>query len=417
MCQPPNSAATPPGVLSVVGIGADGWGGLTEQARGVVESADVLVGGERHLDLVPLTDVVKVPWPRPLRPGLAALFEEHAGRRLAVLASGDPLLSGIGTTLVELFGSDAVRVLPTVSSVTLARARLGWSAERTEVVSVVGRSVRAVARALAPGRRLLVLSADGATPAAVADLVTAVGYGRSRLHVLENLAAEGERRLDGTAAGWEHPPGAALNVVAVECLLDEGATPMSTVPGLPDDAFEHDGQLTKRDARASCLARLVPVPGQLLWDVGSGSGSVAIEWMRAHPDNRAVAVEPRDDRADRIGRNAERLGVPGLRVVRGHAPDALAELAAEAAPDAVFVGGGVSAPGVVDACVEAAVPGGRLVAHAVTLEAEAVLADARARHGGELLRHRLERAAPLGAMTGWEPARGLTQWSLVKENG
>jgi precorrin-6Y C5,15-methyltransferase (decarboxylating) len=245
-----------------------------------------------------------------------------------------------------------------------------------------------------------------------AAALTERGYGRSRMTVLENLGGPDERRFDGVAGDWGHQPGAALNLVAVECELEPGGVPLATVPGLPDDAFEHDGQLTKRDLRASCLARLMPVPGQYLWDVGAGSGSVAIEWMRAHPANRAVAVEADPQRAERIGRNAKRLGVPDLVVVQGRAPEILHELSP---PDAVFLGGGVSTPGLIDTCVKALRPGGRLVAHAVTLEAEAALGAAYAAHGGELIRHSVEHAAPLGGYTGWQPARTLTQWHVVKE--
>jgi precorrin-6Y C5,15-methyltransferase (decarboxylating) len=282
---------------------------------------------------------------------------------------------------------------------------------------VVGRNVNRVARSLAPGSRLVVLSSDADTPAALAALLVDRGYGSSRLTVLENLGGEAERRVDGVAERWAEPPGANLNLVAIECEIDPGVTALSTAPGLPDDAFEHDGQLTKRDLRASCLARLAPMPGQLLWDVGAGSGSVAIEWMRVHPANRAVAIESDPVRAARIRRNAERRGVPDLQVEGGAAPEVLGRLGADvSSPDAVFVGGGVSGPGVLPACIDALAPGGRLVAHAVTMEAEMALAQAYASHGGELMRHSIERASPLGAFTGWRPARTVTQWNLIKES-
>ncbi|MBB2934295.1 precorrin-6Y C5,15-methyltransferase (decarboxylating) [Amycolatopsis bartoniae] len=390
--------------IVVVGIGADGWAGLPEPARAELTACDVLFGSARQLDLVPL-DLPKHPWPSPLLPALEELLSGHEGRRFGVLASGDPLLSGIGTTLVKRFGD--VRIVPAVSSVTLARARLGWSAEETEVVSVVGRNVHRVTRALAPGARVLVLSSDASTPAAIAELLTQRGFGESKLTVLEQLGGA-ERRVDGVARTWSTNVDARivdpLNVVAIDC----SGIGLSTMPGLPDETFEHDGQLTKRDLRASALARLGPVPGQLLWDVGAGAGSVAIEWSRAHPRNRAIAVERDSERAARIGRNAERLGVPDLRVVTGAAPEALEGLPA---PDAVFLGGGLSA---LDVCREALRPGGRLVAHAVTLESEQVLADAYRQHGGELVRLAVEHAAPLGRFTGWTPARTVTQWSYQK---
>ncbi|MBB3661544.1 MULTISPECIES: precorrin-6y C5,15-methyltransferase (decarboxylating) subunit CbiE [Prauserella salsuginis group] len=393
--------------ITVVGIGADGWQALPPASRAELETCDVLLGGPRQLDLVPDGPYEKRPWPSPLLPALDDVLAELAGRRVGVLASGDPLLSGIGGTLIRRLGADAVRIVPAVSSVTLARARLGWTAEETDVVSAVGRDARKVLRALAPGRRLLVLSSGADTPATLAALLADHGFGDSTLTVLENLGSAEERRLDGTARDWPHPPGAPLNVVAITCA---GAA-YSLLAGLPDEAFDHDGQLTKRDLRASALARLAPTPGELLWDVGAGAGSVAVEWCRAHPANRAVAVESRPERAERIARNAAGLGVPDIEVVTGSAPDALAGLDT---PDAVFVGGGVAGVGVLTACWDALRSGGRLVAHGVTLEAEQALAARYADRGGELTRISVERAAPLGGLTGWSPARAVTQWSVRK---
>jgi precorrin-6Y C5,15-methyltransferase (decarboxylating) len=310
------------------------------------------------------------------------------------------LLSGIGTTLVKRLGATRVRILPALSSVTLARARLGWPAEETDVVTVVGRDVHRVNRVLAPGRRVLVL---GSTAAAIGSLLEARGYGDSRMTVLEELGGPGERRSDG----WTHQ-GSGLAVVAVECAAAPAAPALSLVGGLPDDAFEHDGQLTKRDLRASALARLAPTPGELLWDVGAGAGSIAIEWSRVYPGNRAIAVERDPERAARISRNADALGVPELRVVTGFAPDALADLPA---PDAVFVGGGLTVPGVLEVCLATKA---RLVAHGVTLESEQALSRAYLEHGGELVRLSVEQAAPLGGFTGWKPARTVTQWSVTR---
>ncbi|OLT44580.1 precorrin-6Y methyltransferase [Saccharomonospora sp. CUA-673] len=389
-----------------MGIGADGWQALPATTRAELETCDVLLGGPRQLDLVPDGPYEKRGWPSPLLPALDDVLAELEGRRVVVLASGDPLLSGIGGTLVRRLGADAVRIVPAVSSVTLARARLGWTAEETDVVSAVGRDGRRVLRALAPGRRVLVLSSDADTPAALARLLTEHGFGASTMTALENLGAADERRVDGTARTWDHEV-APLNVVAITCAGEA----YSLVGGLPDEAFEHDGQLTKRDLRASALARLAPTPGQLLWDVGAGAGSVAVEWCRVHPANRAIAVESRPERAERIARNAGTLGVPDVRVVTGRAPDVLADLDT---PDAVFVGGGVAGEGVLTTCWQALRPGGRLVAHGVTLEAEQALAARYAAHGGELTRISVERAAPLGGLTGWTPARAVTQWSATK---
>ncbi len=451
-------------------MGADGWSGLSSVAREAVCAADVLFGAQRQLDLIPdraagrPIGARRVPWPSPLLPALAGMLAEHgvavvetdgadAGSDVCVLASGDPMFYGIGTTLVRLLGADRVRVLPHPSSVSLACARLGWAVDGVDVVSAVGRPLAQVHAALAPHRRLLVLSADGTTPLELADLLVDRGYGGSPMTVLERLGAADEARQQAPARDWAaasavwqatatrgpdgprgstangtangtgdgaagpssarivsplRPP-ADLNVVAVEPLPAPGAAHRPRTPGLPDDAFEHDGQITKREVRAVTLASLGPVPGELLWDVGAGSGSIAIEWMRAHASCRAIAIEPRADRAERIRRNATALGVPALRVVTGHAPQALAGLPA---PDAVFVGGGATAVGLLEACWAALAGRGRLVVNAVTLESEAVLAAWYARRGGELTRLSVSRASPVGGFTGWRAAMPVTQWTV-----
>ncbi|WP_433698614.1 precorrin-6y C5,15-methyltransferase (decarboxylating) subunit CbiE [Nocardiopsis sp. CA-288880] len=401
--------------ITVVGIGADGWPGVPERLRGPVLAADTVLGGRRHLAMLPRAPGQRrLAWPSPLREGLPDLLASLEGRAVVALASGDPLVSGIGSTLIDLLGADAVRVEPAVSSVALARARMGWPAEGSTVLSLVGRDPHLLMRDLAPGRRVLVLSSDAATPGTVAALLVGAGYGGSRMTVLGDLGAAAESRSGSTARDWLASPPEGVPRLHVLALELSGPAGRGLVAGLPDDAFEHDGQLTKRDLRASALARLAPSPGQHLWDVGAGAGSVGIEWMRAHPSCTATAVEADAGRAGRIGRNADRLGVPGLRVVAGRAPDALEGLAP---PDAVFVGGGATRPGVLDACLEALGPGGRIVVHGVTLETERLLADAYRSHGGELTRIAVETAAPIGAFTGWSPARTVTQWSLAPSPG
>lgn len=408
----PPSPAPRPYPVAVVGIGADGWSGLSGTARDALRGAEVLIGGARQLDLLPPECAgVRVAWPSPLRPAVPRLLAEHGERRIAVLASGDPMFYGIGRALAEELGPEGLRVLPHPSSVSYACARLGWPLEDTEVVTLVGRPAARLAASLYEGRRLLVLSADASTPATVAALLTDRGFGPSRVRVLEQLGGEDEAYVDGVAGTWEHPPGDRLNVVAIECRASAEALRLGTVPGLPDEAYEHDGQLTKRHIRAATLGTLAPAPGELLWDVGGGSGSIAIEWLRAHRFCRAVSVERDPVRAERITRNAERLGVPGLRVVTGPAPSALAELDT---PDAVFIGGGLTAPGLLDACWEALRPGGRLVANTVTLESEALLAERHKAYGGELVRLSVAHAVPVGGFTGWRQAMPVTQWSVTK---
>lgn len=405
----------------VVGVGADGWDGLDETRRRAVREAEVVLGGERHLAMIPASlGALREPWPRPLRDGLPALLERHGGARIVALASGDPLVSGVATTLIEVLGASAVEVLPAVSSVALARARMRWPAESVAVL----RDHRTLPRELSPGRRILVLSADRHTPGEVAATLTDAGYGASEMTVLSDLGAASEARQSCLAGDWapvaDAPP---LHVLAVECRVagaggcdddDTTSTParsLGLAPGLPDDAFENDGQLTRRDLRASALSRLAPAAGELLWDVGAGAGSVGIEWMRVHPSCRAIAIEADATRAERIARNAARLGVPALEVVHGRAPDALDGLAR---PDAVFIGGGGTATGQIRRCWDALAPGGRLVAHAVTLETDRVLLDARAEVGGELTRFHVEHTDSIGSFTGWAPARAVVQWAAVK---
>jgi len=395
--------------LAVFGIGADGWESLNSLAQQEILAADVVLGGSRHLDLLPpVPGQERLAWPAPLRENLPALLAGLEGRRVAVLASGDPLVSGIGSTLIDLLGPDRVRVVPGISSVALARARLGWPAESTEVITLVGRDPAAVLRSCAPGHRLLVLSSDASTPAAVAALLTSAGYGDSTLTVLGDLGAAAESRHEATARDWsaEVP---ALNLIAIACA---GPAGLGWTAGLPDEAFESDGQLTRRDVRASALARLAPTPGQLLWDVGAGAGSIGIEWLRAHPTVQAVAVEADPARAARIGRNARALGVPRLQVVVGAAPTAYAGLPA---PEAVFIGGGATAPGVLDGAIAALRPGGRLVVHGVTHQTEALLLEQYAARGGELTRLQVETAAPIGTFSGWTPSRAITQWAWEAE--
>lgn len=396
--------------IDVVGIGADGWAGLSPRSRAAISDARTVVGSPRQLALTPdAPGQARVPLPSPLRDGLRRLLDDVGDGPVAVLASGDPLVFGIGGTLIDLLGADRVRVHPAVSAVSLAAAELGWTSDSFDVVRVAG-DPASLRRVLTAGRRVLVLSADETSPAAVADLLIRAGLGSSSLTVLSNLGSPAQTRLDTDAAAFAAAPllVARLNVVA---LVLVGNTGWSAVGGLPDEAFEHHGQLTKRDARASALARLAPVPGQLLWDVGAGAGSVAIEWARADPRCRAVAIERDPARAARIVRNAAALGVPGMRIVTGAAPVALTDLPA---PDAVFVGGGATIDGVIDTCWEALMIGGRLVVHGVTVETERLLIDRHARHGGELIRLSVERVEPLGSFRGWAPARPIVQWSGTK---
>jgi len=411
--EPPAFPTGRPGpTVTVVGIGADGWAGLSDAARQLIRDARLVVGGHRQQTLLPdIENQDRRRWPTPMLPSLPALLEEYRGRDILVLASGDPLVSGIGSTLIDRLGSENVRIVPAVSSVSLARARMGWAAETVDVVTVVGRDPHSLLARLTPGRRLIVLSSDEHTPDLVADLLVGAGYGSSTMTVLGDLAGPEESRFATAAAAWAQARSPRLNVICLELRARNAEMLLPGVPGLPDEAFDSDGQLTKRDVRASALARLAPVPGQLLWDVGAGAGSIAIEWARSDPRCRAIAVERDPERAARVVCNAEKLGVPAVEVVTGSAPAALAGLPL---PDAIFIGGGAAARGILDACWAALAPAGRLVVHAVTLETEAILSARYMSLGGELVRLSVERAGPLGSFTGWTPARAVTQWAITK---
>ena len=402
-------------MITVIGIGADGWPSLGEAARTAVLAADLLVGDGRQLDLVPAeAPGERRAWPKQLTELVDELPALAADRAVVVLASGDPLLHGVGVTILRRLGDDdgRTRFIPAVSSFALACARLRWPAADVELVSATGRIPEVVAPALQPGRRLVVLGFGAGTAAQIARVARDRGFGASRLVVLEHLGAgERERVEESTADAWGEREAGALHVVALEVRGDGPL--LARAPGLPDDAYEHDGQITKREVRAVTLAALVPVPGRLLWDIGAGSGAVAIEWLRAAPGARAVAIERDSERAQRIGRNARTLGVPALRVVEGDAPDALDALDDEGEPpDAIFVGGGLSGYGLVARCLRSLAPGGRLVANVVTVEGETILARAHEERGGRLTRIAIAHAEPLGRLTGWRPAMTVTQWEL-----
>jgi len=396
--------------LSVVGIGEDGLAGLAPAARALVETAETLVGGKRHLAMVPPGRAERLPWRRPLGdtiPDIAA----RRGQRVTVLASGDPMWYGVGTVLARHFRIEEMTIMPHPGAFSLAAARLGWGIADCVTLTLHGRPLDSLRLHLAPGARLLLLSEDGGTPRAVAALLAEAGWGPSRMTVFEHLGGEREAVLDGAARDWGERQAADLNTIAVECLPAPGARALSRLAGLPDDAFEHDGQLTKREVRAMTLARLAPLCGETLWDIGAGCGSIAIEWLRAAPGGAAIAVERNDSRAAMIARNAALLGVPGLRIVAGSAAAALAGLPP---PDAIFVGGGIGDPGLLAELWTTLRPGGRLVANVVSTEGERTVLDWQARHGGELTRIAVSRAEPLAAHHVWRPLMPVTQLAATK---
>lgn len=397
--------------ITVVGIGADGWDGLAMESRRLVREAEVVMGDKRHLDSVPWSWwQARVEWPWPVEEALPGLLEEHDGKRIVVLAAGDPLVAGIATPLVNLVGADDVDVIPTVSSESLARARMRWSFDETSLVSLHGRDVRRLLPHLAPGRKLIVLSSDGGTPASVAALLVTQGYGETAMTVLSDLGGLAESRTEATAAAWRDRVSAEVNVICLECVADGSRrSAMSSVPGLPEAAFGSEIAPIGRDARAAALSRLAPAGGDLLWALGAGAAAVAIEWLRSEPLAAAVVVVGADE-AVAVKESAADLGVPELRIVEGAAPAALDGLDA---PDAVFVGGGAADAPILDAVRSAVRPGGRLVVQAASLDEEAALLELFRAHDGELVRIGVEEVLPAESLA-WTPRRAVVQWSLVR---
>jgi len=396
--------------LAIVGIGEDGLAGLSAAARTLVDTAEILVGGERHLAMVPSGRAERLSWQRPFSDTIGAIAARR-GRRVVVLASGDPSWYGIGAVLARHFPIGEMTILPHPGAFSLAAARLGWAIADCAVLSLHGRPLDTLRLHLAPHRRLLLLSEDGTTPRALAHLLTELGWGPTRLTVFEHLGGPREAVLCDEAQHWGERQSADLNTIALECRAGPEARPLSRLAGLPDDAFEHDGQLTKREVRATTLSALAPLPGERLWDIGAGCGSIAIEWLRAIEGGDAVAIERNPDRAAMIARNTAALGVPGLNLVTGTAPQALAGLDA---PDAVFVGGGIADPELLPTAWDALRPGGRLVANVVRLAGERKLLDWQARHGGVLTRIAISHIAPLGMQETWRPLLPVTQLAATK---
>ena len=412
------TATDAPARLVVVGIGADGWAGLGEAARAAVLAASEVVGSTRQLALLP--DEVKAtrrPWPSPidaLVEDLVAqtLDDEAAGGAVCVLASGDPMLHGIGATLARRLPVERLVVHPHPSAFALACARLGWPEAEVELVSAVAQSPEVVARLLQPRRRMVIYVTGSGGAATLSGVLCERGFGPSRFVVLEQLGGTTERLIESTAAEWGAAAADPLHCVAIECHAEPDVAALPLVAGLRDDAYENDGQLTKRHVRAVTLAALAPTPGAVLWDVGAGSGSIGIEWLRAEPSAYAFAVERHAERAERARENARRLGVPQLEVVLGAAPESLCDLPG---PDAIFIGGGLTSAGVIQRCWYSLRPGGTIVANAVTLEGERVLTFARERLGGELVRIEIAHAEPLGSFEAWRGQLPVVQWSMRKE--
>ena len=396
--------------LSLVGIGEDGLDGLSPAARRQLAQATLVVGGARHLALAAPISAPTLRWPSPIEDAIPALLARR-GEPTCVLASGEPFWFGAGGLLRRHFAPEEIFCLPAPSAFSLAAARLGWSLQDCTMLSLHGRALAAIIPHLQPSAKILALSWDGATPGKLARLLVERGMGRSNLTVCEAMGGANERLRTCLAERFEMTDIADLNTIALEVVAGRGSRVLPRSAGLPDDYFEHDGQITKRETRALTLSSLAPRRGELLWDIGAGSGSIAIEWMLADPANRAIAIEQRPERATRIGRNALNLGVPALRVIEGRAPEALEDLPQ---PQAIFVGGGAGAPGALEFYLATLAPGGRLVVNAVTLETQAELTAAHKRWGGDLIQASFAHADPVGRFTGWRAAMQVVQWRIEK---
>ncbi|MEO1823541.1 MAG: precorrin-6y C5,15-methyltransferase (decarboxylating) subunit CbiE [Candidatus Lambdaproteobacteria bacterium] len=410
--------------LCVIGIGEDGWDDLSADARDLLYESEIVLGGERHLKMLPKDwEGERIVWSSPIREAVSKIVswrpEDSASvQKVAIMASGDPLCYGIATKLLRHLPIEEIWIKPALTTFSLMCSRIGWSLPDVETLTIHGRPVEMLHPFVQPGAKLLVLSKGEESPEQAAKLLCERGFGKSIITVLEHLGGRKERQFSGPADSWNHPEGAALNAMAIECIPESNATILSRIPGLPDEAFFHDGQLTKREIRAVSLSRLMPVVDQVLWDVGAGCGSVAIEWMRTSPRCRAVAIEKSKSRLKLIEQNSQELGVPMLQIISGSAPEVLADLPA---PDAVFIGGGLSSGNLLQTCWTALKPGGRLVANAVTLEGEQKLLQwqnenaGKSGASGDLTRLSISRAEKIGKFQGWKEMRSVIQLAVIKK--
>lgn len=398
--------------LTIIGIGENGLDGLTDLTKSLIAAAEVVFGGTRHLELVKgLSFAEQRKWQTPFETSIEEVARLRGRKKVCVLASGDPFHFGVGATLARRIPAVEMLVVPAPSSFTLAASRMGWALQDVSTLSLHGRPIDLIRPHLHPGRKILALTSDENGPRDVARLMTDSGFGESQLTVLEALDGPAERVRSAKADAFALDGIAPLNVLAVEVVAGANARLLPLTPGLADELFAHDGQITKREVRALTLSALAPRRGETLWDIGAGSGSIAIEWLLCDPSLSAIAIEAHHLRVNRIGENAALFGVPGLVLRPGRAPEALKGLAQ---PDAIFVGGGGSDEGVMEAAMEALRPGGRLVVNAVTLEMEALLLVLHGQFGGSLTRIAVSRAEPLGTMNGWRAAMPITQWVWIK---
>ena len=396
--------------LSIIGIGEDGLIGLSAAACTLLSSADLIIGNQRQLRMIPISNQKRIVWPSPIRDLLEKL-KSFRGTQTCILATGDPLCFGIGSTLTRFFPIEEMLIIPSYSAFALACARHGWPHHEVDLVSLHGRPISSLEIFLRPDGHLVILSNDENTPSHVAAFLSERGYGTSLLTVFEHMNGSKEKRFDGLASNWTHLPTAPFNTITVKLSSFSLTNIKTRVPGLPDNAFKHDGQLTKSEVRAATLSALEPFPGALLWDVGAGSGSVGIEWMRTDHRCQAIAIENHSERAINIANNAIKLGTPNLKIIKQKAPASFSSLPT---PDAIFIGGGITSKEMVERCWLLLKEGGCLVANVVTTEGEALVLKYQKKLGGSLTRISISRLEKIGSANGWRPSMQVTQWKINK---
>lgn len=396
--------------LSIIGMGEDGYDGLSARAKLLVQQADVIVGAERLLALTPQTSATREEWPQPFS-AVVSQIKRLRGRKTVLLATGDPSNYGVARKVLEFTPATEVEIVPHLSAFSLAAARLGWSLPDCDTLTLHGRPAAQIEAFIQPGVRLIALTENGSTIAEVARRLVSRGYGRSTITVLENMGGSQERQSSFIAGEFQGTSYCDLNTIGIECIANVDAALLPRVPGLPDDAYIHDGQLTKREVRAATLAALGPTPDALLWDVGAGCGSIAIEWMRAARGARAIAIERNEHRLVMLAENADRLGTSRIKLVKGDAPAALAGLDR---PDAVFIGGGMGDTGVFETSWEALRSGGRIVGNVVTLEGELHVIDLQEKYGGDLVRIDVSILSKVGQLRALKPRMSVLQWRATK---
>jgi len=398
--------------LTILGIGADGTDSLTPAARARVDTAEIIITAKRTAEFFKDHPAQVHTWPVPFDPMFWQL-EKWKGKKIVILATGDPLWHGVGSIIARKLKPQEYEVIPSPSAFSLAAGRLGWPMSSVETLTLHGRSRPSslIIPFIQPGVRLLSLTGGAHTIYEVAKHLLDKGFSNSTMHVLEDMGEPTERLITFVANDIPETTFSEFNTLGIECIANETAMPLPRSPGLPDGVYKHDGQLTKQHVRAATLCALAPTPGKLLWDVGAGCGSIAIEWMRTHLSNQSIAFESNKNRIELITHNAENLGTPYLKTIAGSAPETLVD---QPRPDAIFIGGGITTPELFETCWQALLPGGRLVANCVTTQGKQKLYALQDQRGGELVEIAVSHLTKLGNKNTMRPALPVLQWRITK---